>query len=704
MQNFQEEGVPASEQTGNVGDSSSTPGEMRNNNSRTAEPPRVENRLADLGDVTGLPASEVIEALAGQAFKHYLTDYKVEVVKGRDKLQPESVNGMRQLGTMSKAVTYDTHTTVTLPGCGRLREANTGNGECSIFNHTWYNPHHVNSVDGKYRAKATLAIEAENTTFDTGFYRMQRRDAENLQGYLVTQLDKGDSTYLSFYQEALGHMLFQKVRSRNLLDDRYAAGLTKDYVVGDIAAGEGAVERDVRIDRTVDPIMVEEHPPFGILWPDPAVVGPPRDVATVRFIPSDDIMESVVTNVLANETDIFVSRSKSPQTLAEDILAAFSGTRPEFGVYSTEVTIVLATMSKRDWMSIFKSWGLRPDRIGSLTDLAHWLIAKGYNCIRSSFVTSRADYLRCRDYMALSNTIIHVGDERKRVHDTDEEPTVSLPYASWKARLCLVYNILDFQGESWTSIREWEVMRKTALIRGIDIGQGIDYALQTTIGSLRNIPTIGRLRPVEVAVQVALAHSTNICYSEEMQLLCFKYDWDTGLEIDVAENNTTEIIGSAIDINLHAPADPDVCWWIETRMTWEACQTPDLDSVVSTELKQSGRDGVCRYGNGVILSCKSSSEKIDRLVSILAHGDEVDYNIQTVAGLQTKRVRWTNSVLPSHYVHWSHPIDKIMQGRMSSNNFTAMEVRNDDVYVAMGSSNVVGDFDGMDVFTGFSGF
>jgi hypothetical protein len=389
----------------------------------------------------------------------------------------------------------------------------------------------------------------------------------------------------------------------------------------------------------------------------------------------------------------------------------FAGTRQEFGIYPMGVKLILATMRGADLNSILVSWGLRPNRKGDLRDLAHWLRFKmRFTAVDSQFVSTKADYLRCRDYMALSNTLIGVGTSWVRVHAIQGERNVALPYASWQARLSVVYNVLEFTGEQWTAIRSWNRMRTLAIMRGIDLGAMIDYASQTTVGSVRNLRLFDNLRAVVSPFLLALALVTNLAYSISRQQLCFRYDWlDGGVEVDVGEENSEEVL-----VGLVGTDDPEADegdaegtvprWWIETRMTWESLQSPDLDFPIRTDYQEDRRAGVVRYGSNVIYSHQSERLQNDRFVSLLQHGDEVVYQYTGVEGRVNRILTWTNSRLPVHYVHWCDAIDRFLKGCWAWENLIRVERRVGNVLVAYDSDTRVGDFAGIGEFSGFEDF
>jgi len=665
--------------------------------------------LLDLVSVLTVSIEELTKSSSAKAFTAVMEDLDMEAMQKRDALTPEIATSMRTFGSEAKVQRGDSAVTFTTDGVGKLMEANTGNQECDIFEHYWYNPRHINSTAGSYRTKALLALKAEDTSFDVSFYRMQRRDAEQVQGYLVAHLNKEGNPYVSFLQEALSHMVLPKVKERTLLMSQYGMALKGkgEYRVRDAGTQAFTVEeRGLGIDRTKDPVEVREHPDFGILWEDPATVGPPGHEAEIKFVPADLAMSTQMGDGFMNQNqDFFVSRAKSACDLAKDILAAYAGSREEFGIYGKSITMVLATMVKRDFDSILDSWELRRDLKGDLRDLAHWLRYRRGYVSPETMLASKADFLRCRDYMALSNTLHGRGAEWRRSHNLDGEAGVGLPYASWQARMCKVYNILEYTGEETVVIRGWDSMRTLALIRGIDLGALIDYSCQTTVGSVRNLVLFPGERGIELTVKLALAFVTNTCYSVSRQQTCFRFEFLNGkVATAVGAANSTAVIDTYTSDEPSGVVLGEDRWWLETRCTWEGCQTPEVDYLIKTKWVEDSRSEVVRFGNNVIISHKSEVGQNNRTVSLLDKDDLVRYQFRSRSGRQNYVIYWTNDRLPPHFVHWNAEIDKILTGEMSSNRLGSLRRRAIDVSVGFNSATMGGEFDGMAAFTGFSDF
>lgn len=669
--------------------------------------------MLDLGCVVDISHEEIIRVASGKAFTAVLEGLDHQAWEKRDRLEPEVVTGMRDLGVLSKCVNSRVHVTMNIDSVGVLRTINTGNEPFSNFRQTWYTPNWVNSVSGAYRVKAVNAINAEASAFDTAFYRMQRKDAENLMGYLVAYLNRGGSMYVSFFQEALGHMFYGFVEQRNLIDEAYGNGLTVDYALGEVDEDDDVgweEERGVRVNRLEAVPLVEKKPPFGILWPDPADVGPPGgddELSWVRFIPVDMVMDDVISETLAPGSHaVFVSKAKDASALAQDILALYAASRTELGIFPGRCVMILATIRSTDFARIMRAWELVADTEGDLRDLAHWLrFRRGFRTAGGRFVTSKTDTLRCRDYGALSSVVFGFGDRMRRVHNTDEEPLVHLPFSTWQARLCFCYAILELEGDQLSAVRSWRMMQKLCATRAVDLGAMIDFVSQQTVGSRRNLRLFNELRQLALPLELGLAYVTNKCKTVNDQWLCFRYDWEDSVPVNLPMELGLEVIDAGVhEGEPHAVDVDDNFWWIESRMTWMSVQCSDLDYLIKTDFKESDSRGVARFGSGVVYSHLTDRRYCDRLVSMLVHELNVEYQYTGILGRQSRRLCWTNSRLPSHYVHWSHPLDIVLKGQFSGEDFRTLENGDHNVVVGFSATDVSGHFFGLAEYSGLQDF
>lgn len=322
-------------------------------------------------------------------------------MRALDEISPEVFTSLRPGGQVGKAINNRTDVVYDTAGRGRVREWNTGAQTVSIVPHRYYIPNYTNTIDGAFKTKA-LALNAEMTSFDTAC-----------------------SNYGSFLQESLCHMLYQKVTQRNMILREYGEGMTNEFVV--VKQGERVPngtemdwemadngnpaqpqEEGIRVVGSLGGVkIVDKTPSFGILWSDPTVVRGPGREAEVSIYAAHEIMERTIRGDLTAQ-HIFVSRAKDALSLAQDLIDAYCGTVQEFGVYGADLTFLCATISSKDLMSIFKSWGLFAHSRGSLRRLAHWLRWKqGFTVNDGYFVSSRSDFLRVRDWLAHSNTACH---------------------------------------------------------------------------------------------------------------------------------------------------------------------------------------------------------------------------------------------------------------------------------------------------------
>jgi len=360
--------------------------------------------------------------IAGKAFKHFKEGIDIEKMKRFDNMHPSDFSSA--FATGGGGIFRDNQMDQNIGGAsqGRFDEGNVGGVEpVVIVPHTWWNPNHANAVSGKFMTKALLAIGAEENAFDTAFYRMNKRDPDNLSVWLTSYVVRSDrGYYVSFLQEAISHMIRDKAVERG----RFAAAY-RDVIIGPSDGGPGdgwikAVPRprgkggkggahdpwSDRVWHQVGEALVcftykdeknrtlqlrnpevrnPEDLPLGLIPPHlhdfkgAAGVdlpdGAQREVI-ITFVPQDELMARNLVDDPYLAGDVFVSSAKDPLSLAQDIFAAYAGTGPEFGVYGGELTMILSTMTRRDFNSIFRSWNLPVTTDADLRLLAHWVWRK----------------------------------------------------------------------------------------------------------------------------------------------------------------------------------------------------------------------------------------------------------------------------------------------------------------------------------------
>lgn len=699
-------------------DVTASEGENGGIDSRTNQPtggvnaPRVKEEglfNLDLSASVDATPEEIALIGSGSAGRRIEEVIEVKALKEMDTLDPVTARGMRPLGSMAKL--HDNLLDTTMNGVARgvLYEGNTGANAVTVVPHTWHVSPHTNTVDGSYRVKALSALEIETTQFDAAFYRMNRRDPDQLLGYLVSYLTRDDTKrYASFLQEALSHMSFQKVVQRNLLFRDYGELLDTNYRVVDPPDpgddDDWIEERGVRINRNIDPPEVVAHPNFGIMWPGPGFPGPPGEDAEVKIVPADEVMIELVPGALAADgQNVFVSRANTPAGLAVDLIALFCGTRPEFGIYGLDVTIVLATMRKDDYSSIMRQWGLRPDRSGSLRDLAHFLWGnKGFGIRDGLFTSSGADFLRVRDYLAVSNSIITAGNEVwRRVIDLVRGLSVSFPYAQWQLRLCIIYNILDWDSDVWAAIRGWESFRTLALMRGVQIGASLDVVSQLTVGSRRNLARFPGVRSSALLLQVALTAVFNWGWSKGRKQLCYRVDWLANSDDAADYPNNRDLIINDFPAPNPAPTADNDAWWIEVRNAWCTLFSPDTPFHIKNDLKPFRSCQMKRFGANILYTKESEMAALTRLISLMGGMNvDIQYRHNEVAATVARRIRWTNDTFAPMYVYWHDDLDKVIGYQWESNDLMALELRNEQIGVSFNSSDFSIAFEGMGLFSG----
>lgn len=632
----------------------------------------------------GSSIEEVYAFRKGDVVGDIMEFLELDAIKEFDKTDPVIISAYDRVAVAGRYYSNVLETVVKNTPRGRVKEANAGQSVSEMIPHTWKMGALENTVDGDYMAKARTALEAEQTAFDTAFYRMNRRDVDSVMGY-ICNLIGGDTNkrYLSFIKESLSHCCYQRAVWRNLFLRKYAEGIETDFEVGkrkegkgddgeesdDEGSEDGSEESDdqdfveerpgVWVDRSGRTPVVDGDVPFGLLWPDPTEVGSPGNSASVRFIAADELMTSVIDSTLADSSDIFVSKAKDAMSLAYDILAGFSGTRDEFGIYGRSLTFITATIKSGDLNAMFKSWGCRGDREGEMGTLAHHLYLK-YKIPSGYYRSSGADYLRVRDYLAFSNVLWSDGDGAgRRCVDFGFGVNIQMKYAHWSTRVGAAYQIVAYDGDVERSIPGWDLMRRPALHRGIMVGGLLDYVSQLTVGSYRNLRFFGGIRMVEAMFDIAAAFVTNIGYNQEgqQQLTLFQFDW--------ARVDSTLLVPGDVVLEAGETGVVDLgtvergCWLVESRASWESVLSNDIRYPIRTELRELTRGDVSQSGAGVVFP-RESVAWMSRLLSTLANNVGYSYRFSDVTTVRSLPIKLTNDRVGNRKVFWSRVLDKVV--------------------------------------------
>lgn len=667
--------------------------------------------MLDLGQLVLSDRASLVTRLGGKAMKSVVEGVDLEALQDFDKRDVASYRACRRAGTVMRVYDNRLSSLTTKTVEGRARECNVGQGETKMVPHAWYQCRLTNVVEGPFAIKAGTALKAEVQAFDGGYYRMNRRDPDNIRGYLVAYWQRGSDSYCSFFQESLSHMLYSKVCRRNLFTRGYGDRLTTEYKIvefeeGDELNDEGAVIRDDTLLKQNNLECRHTKPAdFGIHvnTPEADVNGAPGPGvgAVVTFLPMDRIMDKFVSaGVVADQSGVFVSRAKDPNGLAQDILALYCGTIQEFGVYGLAPVMILACLTQNDYKSIMQEWGLTPDYTGDLQKLAHFLrYRRGCIVVDGYYNSTKADLFRVRDYLALSNVQVGGGrgnnEQWWRPHEIRGVNGVVLPYASWQARLCEIYAITEYKKDSYVSIPQWETMRSVAIFRGVNLGGMIDYASQRTVGSVKNLIYFPGTDALYSLLDTALTLMVNWCVIEgENKLLGFRINW-IGEDVDSPQPDThAEICDDGMADRDLVTADDR--WYIESRATWAAIQSPDVVFPVRTEIEEWRRSDVVRFGNLTVYSSQSEQSQISRMLSVIdLQAEIVEYTFVSSVGTQSLRLAVTNSTNPLVYLDWSGSLDQAIQGRLESDAFAVCEGYDAKVVVRWDSRSALGRFNGL---------
>jgi hypothetical protein len=402
--------------------------------------------------------------------------------------------------------------------------------------------------------------------------------------------------------------------------------------------------------------------------------------------------------------DVYVSRAKSSVDLAQDILALWAGTQAEFGIYGNRPVMVLACLRRSDFNNIMRGWGLNTVTTGNLVDLAHLVWTRGGIVSSGYLLGTKADILRARDFMALSNVAVGAGGELFGPYDVLDSIRVDMPYASWQLRVAQIFDVVMLDGDRLVSIPFWEEMRNIAIYRGIELGALVDYASQATIGSVRNLIYFPGMRDPEACFRLVVTYLVNIIRVDKVLLLGFRGHWYEEGQGDHFNGRYETIVDEGIRRGANPdPADNNV-WWIERRANWEGLQTREIKHPIVSNLEPVEQSRIERVGRGGIISHKTHKVEMDRIVSVMrTDTEDIQYTFWSTIARQTFRIRHTLQTVPECYVAWAHDMDKAIKGEISSQNLHLYNAFDRNIGVRYSSESTAGNMPGFIDFGGYGG-
>jgi hypothetical protein len=464
--------------------------------------------------------------------------------------------------------------------------------------------------------------------------------------------------------------------------------------------GSAVVENEgMLIQREADgSVKVTHHPSFGLLWPDPTVVGCPGRDATVRIVPYDEVMDVALGDRLDTTKDIFVSRARTRKELADDIQAAYVGTREEYKIFGSCVTIILSTINAADFKTMFHSLGLRDDRVGNLNRLAIYLRYQSGAVVDGTFLTSFTDVQRIREFYARTCVEFKQCGEWTRVMDFGDGDSLQLPYSDWRIRMCMCYSILELDNDALNCpVRTYYVMRWGYFYRAVMLGSMMDFAAQSTIGSERNLEHFGYVRPLLVPLLVLRCYLSNLVWGSSWQCLAFE---NTNGTIGSGSFDTFDVVNAGTSDTANTLQEGDR-WWLEVRALWIGGMSPDLKYPVVAKLGDFYSSKVARFGTAVKLVGTDANFK-NRISSLSSRDNGPDFIFRKLDGsLETKKVRWTNPELTTHYVVWSDAFDDAIGERWVMS--ATYETMSEEIIVPADQQSCAGRFSEFVSFSGFSG-
>nr|UXL82822.1 coat protein [Conidiobolus lamprauges totivirus 1] len=335
----------------------------------------------------------------------------------------------------------------------------SGRGAMEEMSVSWYNPNITNSRAGLNRLKTENAAMAEEKSFDSGYDRATKRDTTRLRTWLYLDGRVQDMRYLSFLKEGLCSSFVSRAIWKNYLQP--------DVVEKSSAGGKGRA------------------------WVGGVTKSPGTKEMTFTPIPYDQVMDATTKGKISGAArDVFVSRAKNASDLAYDIFALWAGMIPEHGVYTGDVYMILAHISRQELINICYSWGITytsgPQIIGHVVS---YLKKSKYFHLTNTITISSADYIRILDYQAYRRfRYIRAGKLCSLLEmESGTEGSLSLPDAAWETKLASAYSLVELAEDDFVMSPKWHSLETAAYNRGCLLGAGGDYVMQNVCGHWRNL-------------------------------------------------------------------------------------------------------------------------------------------------------------------------------------------------------------------------
>jgi hypothetical protein len=218
---------------------------------------------------------------------------------------------------------------------------------------------------------------------------------------------------------------------------------------------------------------------------------------------------------------------------------------------------------------------------------------------------------------------------------------------------------------------------------------------------------------------LASSWAINFAYSKDPKLLGISINWlvsgdknnDLAIDIDEVVNEGVlaglpppEGVGTGTPGDPNDPPGAGDCWWIETRMTWESLLSPSLIYPIEGAIVSWDYSKQKTFGINYLKTKETEAQQMDRIISLCGREScQFTYVHLEVTGEETRRVKWTNSLLTPHQVYWHNALDQMIGGALKG-DLRSLWIEDVEIGIPHQARGAGSMFDGLGTFSGLGGF
>nr|UXL82814.1 coat protein [Conidiobolus heterosporus totivirus 3]UXL82817.1 coat protein [Conidiobolus chlamydosporus totivirus 1] len=450
--------------------------------------------ISALSSIVGLTPTAAAAAASGPAARRFAANYSLAPVERLLSLVRSDALAA-PAGYMSSVWNQAT----------RQREMNlrespviiapAGRARIDPFPLNWYNWDHMNTKAGSSQTRYMAALEAEQTSYDSGYDKMMKRDLARLRPWVATRLSGPESHFLSWAYEGISASLVSQAMWKNYsrAEDRAATDATALSTQGARSGEQWSFTAECR-----------------------RYSYPGGSNARIRFVPYTRIRQHEASLEPAGR--VWVCRARTHSELFGEIAAIWAGSREEFSVVSGNVDVYCAHLSDDDLGDAFQTIGLRfrtsyedPSRLWNRI-----LRQKPHGWSLASILVSGADNARLLEVSALHRGWVTGDGKYARITDLgpDAPPhSINIPWSHHLVRLGSAFDIVNFVGDALEEPWSWRNLVVPSHYRATLIGAYTDAASQAVLGHWRNSLMVADASAILARWRFFVLLLTSPCYT-----------------------------------------------------------------------------------------------------------------------------------------------------------------------------------------------